>query len=631
MKALYAAHWLPTAYSPAVRLLCLSSLASAVLTGSLSAQSVSGQDEQTEKLNSIVVTATISESNPDNIPTTVSVIDEETIEELGAVSIDQILEEVPGLEVEMNSGRISSPKMRGTNSAQTLLMIDGRRLAPGFKRMTDLNQILASGVERIEVVRGPVSALYGSEAVGGVVNIITKKGPSKDYELHASAQAGTGNYDDWSSSLGGGASSDNFEAYGSFGVRHNDTYESGDGAPDDVDKVDLYGGFINADMQLGSSTTISGGAIGSHSKRTGLRPQSGGSLRTTIDDRAGGWIELEQRIGESTTAVIRAYAEKYKCDLTMASAKATTYSNMENTISVLDAHVTTEIMQGLSATVGGELRGETYEDDSDSMPKDEIDNSSGFAQCVWTPQERTCIIAGARVDDYDGFGTHTSPQISAMYGLPIGLNVHAGWGSGFRAPNSMELNVETYERAGKIIVEPNPNLDSESSNTFEIGIARPGKVWRIALTAFHTEVEDMIETVTIATNTKQWSNLSSVKIDGVELENTVNFNRYVSVESFFCWLNPRNDETGYHVEGEQRWSNMLALIGRMPEWQLKGRISMRFGSDEWGVNDTKSANNEVVDARIEKSFLKHWKAYIGVRDASDSEDIHYYCGVNMFY
>jgi outer membrane receptor for ferrienterochelin and colicins len=627
MKASHPGFGLTCSLPPFFGTLLLGALSSAVPTDSLCAQDT--QDAQT--LDNVVVTATITENDPDSIPTTVSLVDADTIEQLGAVSVDQALEEVPGLEVEMGAGRITSPKMRGTNTAQTLLLLDGRRLAAGFKRMTDLNQILAAGVDRIEVVRGPASALYGSEAVGGVVNIITKKGPEKEYEGILSTQGGSGNYDDWAASLSGGASTDKVEAYGSFGMRNNNSYESGDGAPTDVDEVHLYGGFMNADVQVTATTTISGGAIASHCMREGMRAQNGGSLRTAKDDRFGGWLELEQKVGEKTTVVLRTYEETYKCDISMVSTKASSFSKMKNTLSVIDGHVTSELVETLSATIGGELRKESYDDQSDTTPKDRIDNSAGYAQVVWKPVARACVIAGTRVDEYDGFGTHTSPQISAMYGLPLGINAHAGWSGGFRAPNSMELHLETYENSGKITVLPNADLDPESSHSFEVGLARPGRFWRVALTYFHTEVKDMIEEVTTSKTTKQWQNLSSVKIDGVELENTLNLCRYASLENYLCWLDPKNEETGCHVEGERKWSCLFALAGRMPEWGLKGRVSIRFGSDEWGADDTKTAHNETVDARVEKSFLKHWKVYVGVRDATDDEDLHYYGGVSLRY
>lgn len=585
--------------------------------------------EFTETLEPVTVTATMVDCLMVETPTSISVIDSDTIEQLGAISIDQILEEVPGLVVEMNSGRISRPAIRGTNSAQTLLLIDGRRQAPGFKRMSDLNQILVGGIERVEVVRGPVSSLYGSEAIGGVVNIITKKSASGDAEGSINTYYGTGKFDEYAASLSGGIRHSGIDVYGSVGTRYNEEYESGNGAPSDFDEVRLLGGLINAGGDLTDSTKLSGSVIFTDTEREGMRTQQGGSLRNAKDKRTGTHLQLDQKLGDSTRAMIRGYVEQYDCDISMTSSKETTYSDMRNRLSVLDGYLASDLTDSLGLVVGGELRQESYDDFSDNQRKDDIDNRAAYAQINWAPMIPFNIVGGGRIDHYEKFGSRISPQISGLYMLSDSWSLRTGFGHGFRAPNSMELSIETVENQGKTTVLPNADLDPEKSRTFEIGLRRSSHFWTFGLTAFRTKVEDMIETTTVSKNVVQWNNIRSVSIDGIEIENALHFTRNLSLDHFLCWLDPVDDNTGLEVEGKQRWISQLSVVGKIPQFGISGRVSLRIGSDEWGPDGTKTDYDETVDLRLEKSFNEHLKIYLGGRNltSSYSGDRRYYGGI----
>ncbi|MCK5853611.1 MAG: TonB-dependent receptor [Sulfurovaceae bacterium] len=129
----------------------------------------------------IVTTATKTERNIDGITASIEVMTAEDIKKVGGESLKDIINHMSGVQMQFSGGAGSSgqPKsaisMRGISAKGTLILIDGRRLATEFKKAYDLNRIPASQIERIEVIKGPMSTLYGSDASGGVVNIITKK------------------------------------------------------------------------------------------------------------------------------------------------------------------------------------------------------------------------------------------------------------------------------------------------------------------------------------------------------------------------------------------------------------------------------------------------------------------------
>lgn len=146
-------------------------------------------------LPTIVVTATKTDQPIDKVTTSVQVIDQETIEKLGSISLKDIVNKTPGLITQYgtfpsgSSASKSSISLRGMGASGTLWLIDGRRIAGEVKNPYDMDRIPASMIERIEIVKGPMSALYGSDAVGGVINIISKN-PSSGLHSQVSVSAG---------------------------------------------------------------------------------------------------------------------------------------------------------------------------------------------------------------------------------------------------------------------------------------------------------------------------------------------------------------------------------------------------------------------------------------------------------
>jgi outer membrane receptor for ferrienterochelin and colicins len=114
----------------------------------------------------MVVTATRSQSRLAQTPGSIEVVDAATLKEMNARTLADALEYATGMVVSGETGRVRAPSIRGTSAKHALVLIDGRRLVPGYGELVDINQIPLTLVERVEIVRGPASALYGSDALG---------------------------------------------------------------------------------------------------------------------------------------------------------------------------------------------------------------------------------------------------------------------------------------------------------------------------------------------------------------------------------------------------------------------------------------------------------------------------------
>jgi outer membrane receptor for ferrienterochelin and colicins len=170
-----------------------------LIAGTLLAGQVIAQ-EDVAYLDQITI-ATKTQKSIDGVAATVEVITQEEIERIGAESLKDIMERTPGLSVQFGTFPSASSKskssitIRGMSANGTLFLLDGRRLAGEVQNPYDLERIPAAIIERIEVVKGPMSSLYGADAVGGVINIITKR-PKKGMQIDVGARYGVSEYSD---------------------------------------------------------------------------------------------------------------------------------------------------------------------------------------------------------------------------------------------------------------------------------------------------------------------------------------------------------------------------------------------------------------------------------------------------
>ncbi|HID53606.1 MAG TPA: hypothetical protein EYP41_16430, partial [Anaerolineae bacterium] len=177
------------------RALCCSAGAIGCALGALSAFVQAGTVTEDVTLETIVVTATRTEQAIEGVTASVLVITADDIQKSGAQTLKEVFQNTPGLILQYgtfpsaSSTSKSSVSIRGLGATGSLWLLDGRRLSGEVKNPYDMDRIPASMIERIEIVKGPMSALYGADAVGGVINIITKK-PTELFEGSVSVRYG---------------------------------------------------------------------------------------------------------------------------------------------------------------------------------------------------------------------------------------------------------------------------------------------------------------------------------------------------------------------------------------------------------------------------------------------------------
>ena len=486
-----------------------------------------GTQTSREPFETIVVTATRTEQKLDEVPTSITVVDEGEIEARHAETVGEALRTVPGVDVVQTGSRGTQTDLfiRGADADQTLVMIDGVEVNSVTLGAFDFANLTTDNVERIEVLRGAGGTLYGSEAIGGVVNIITKEGRGAPRFTVSgeggSAWTGRGTFSSWGqygklrySVAGAYLHTDGFRV-------PNDDYRNGTASLRlDYDVTEnatarLFFRYVDGTTGLFNSNnfvTAAGDPNARLSDR--LFVIKGEWEQTLIPD-------LELRLAGYYTRDDQRFR-----DPPDPAETSLTLSKIPSEIVTGEAQLNHYWRQIATTTAGIEIKERMANVRSDTIDpafefRNHFDESERNIAGYFQEQLRLLdgdliAIGGVRVDGNDKFGTEVSPAGSASYRIPFvpGLRLKAGYAEGFKAPTFNELFFPSFG---------NPNLDAETSREYNVGIVE--SAWderaRIEVTYFDRKVKNLIQGAVQDDGMFLATNLGEVHVRGVEVAPSV--------------------------------------------------------------------------------------------------------------
>ncbi|QWT19641.1 TonB-dependent receptor [Bacillus sp. NP157] len=473
-------------------------------TALLSSIAVAHAADAPENLPSVVVTANRAATPLDEVLAPVTVITRDDIERLQPISVQDLLTGLPGV-VMANSGGLgqqTSMFMRGTNSAHTLVLIDGVRVGTVGAGLPAYEQLPVEQIDHIEVVRGPRSSLYGSDAIGGVIQIFTRHGVAGEAPTPSvSVTGGSHSYNAEQVGLSGGTT------HGWYNASLGGQYTAGINAcrigagsafkgcftdEPDHDAYRTYNGALSGGYRWDDGTELTGswlrskGTIeydGDFQNLTRRSQQvAGGKLsfdamadwRMSVSlgqnqDRADNYLNGSQKTWFDANFNPVLGADKLRTGYLYSKRNQAAWQN----------DITLAPGQVLSA--GVDYQQEKLDSDTDYL-KTTRNNTGVFAlyQGVFGPHE---IQLSARHDHNTQFGNHTTGSAAYGFRFDNGMRITASYGSAFHAPT---FNDEYYPYGTPV------NLKPETSRTAEIGLSsRPG-IWNWAVNAYQTKVNDLI-------------------------------------------------------------------------------------------------------------------------------------------
>ncbi len=519
-----------------------------------------GKSEKKRFSGEITVTATGEAAPVDQVPAAATVIGREEMDDAQSESAADLLRRVPGVLVVRSGseGGVTSLFTRGTNSNHTLVLFDGVRLNSPYFGGYDFSLLPTAGLQRLEVVRGPYSALWGADAVGGVVNLIPERGADG---LAASlfAEGGEGS---WARA----------EATASWGTETTDLFVSGfhregeGGQPHSGFETDQW--LLDLGYSWGRESRIA--LVGQDLSAELEIPFAGGVAtphRRQSSDQTLLALPLHLRMtdGWSLDFVV-SHVER---DLSFRDPDDP-YGFTSSDTSADSDGVRLESRHRAGdhrLSWGGEWRGDTVDDASSfgvNLDGADVTTSSVFLQDQWAAASFLDVVAGVRWDDADEWGSQVSPRAGLLWRAAPGWQLVAAYGEAFRQPGVGELY---FPFSG------NPDLKAETSRSWEAGVRRrcPQSGLRWGLTVFRTELDDLIE-FDYASFTFQ--NVAGADISGVELAGELEVARDLTGRLTLTWLDTEDDQ-GQELLRRPEWSGSLVLTGRVTEG-LRADLVLRW-------------------------------------------------------
>lgn len=609
------------------------------IMGLILAQTSWAEERKTEvtRLGDVVVTATKYETPVKDIPASVTVITSEEIENqnLPNGDIGDVLRSVPGITLRRAYGPFPAyPNIRGAGSDATVVLVNG------IPTNWEITQAIPSeNIERIEIIRGPASALYGANAAGGVINVIIKEG--KD-EFKNSVSAGYGTFDTYRLNAW---SSGRVEK---FGYSIAASYEESDGdkvVPNniipsihmiDTCDYDKHAFSINTDYRFTDSSKISVLYNFFHDEYTRGRPNHGGDW-----DRHFAGIIYDQGIGERFNFK-GSIGYRYDDLLHLYDMGGTNYDKNRKRYTdyyeiPVELQLTGDLGWGHKVTAGYFYnRQKTEQDYSDWITGDpwrenkyKVETQAGYIQDVWKPIEALIITAGLRYDHWENYDNYFSnfvtpnpkdrtddnwsPKIGVRYNFTDATSIRANYSVGFKPPTSAQLYDD--RTSGGNPRQPNPDLKPEETESYELGLEQWfGGILQTSVTGFHSVTDDKIISWFDADNIWVNKNIGRAKSYGVELDFALHLLEYWLINANYTWNRAKIDKNPSDPEQEGNWlpfsPRHKANIGVTYDRKDNFTISMfgRYLGDQHINNDNTKYTSSGEERYMEDSFVVDLKA-----------------------
>jgi outer membrane receptor for ferrienterochelin and colicins len=482
-----------------------------------------------EEIPQVVVTASFIEQKIEDAPASVTVITREALNNRPVQDLADALHGAAGVNVGGVGLARRGISIRGMSNEYTLTMIDGRRISQSAGVIghseADVGWVPTEGIERIEVVRGPMSSLYGSDALGGVINIITRTATDE-------WRASTTSRGEWREDGRGGEVIQTglyvsgplmqdvlgVTAYGEFRDR-KPTVSAVDPRLSEMEGREVATGNLALNWTPDDAQRFSL-SYGQGSEQRERDAVTGRNYYVTTDllDRKQYSLSHTGRWSWGETTV-RGYGTKL--EKTNRRSRGTPVRPQTIEDETYDARTSVNVGALNRVTVGGEWRQEELHDTSmNAAGYDSVRYRGVFAQDELT-LDRWLLVLGTRYDDHDIFGGQNSPRAYAVYHASDELTIKGGVGRGFKAPNLKLLSPEYSVTTSSFVVFGNPDLQPEINTSYELGSSYSANRWSLQATLFQNDVKDLIQSYCAADcnalRVLRYENVDEARIRGVEV------------------------------------------------------------------------------------------------------------------
>ena len=563
-----------------------------------------------------VVTASRIAQSTDQTLAAVTVITREEINHSQSQTVADILRErVPGMDflTAGGTGHITSAFVRGTSSDQLLFIVDGNIMGSATTGAAQLELISLAQVERIEIIRGPRSALYGSEAIGGVVQVFTKSGGN---QYNASITYGSDKTQ--AATVGSNISKGNTQLNISASHYKTKGFDVANDIENDDDGHSNNSANINVRQKIGQSSNVHAGVLYAKSE-TEFDNNSFDNISDSIQQSYT--LGFDTRPSDDWSTSFDAGQSKDRLDtdgynedfdpMTWMPLGTYSFSNTLFETKRDQARWQNELSFGET----GQLAfGVDYINDkvesTTSFAETERDNKGLYALIQDKFGKHQLQLSG-RVDDNEAFGTHRTGNVAWSYDMTGETQVSLSHGTAFIAPSFNDLYfVDTVY----FFYNGNPDLEPEVSRSTELGFTGNHGWGQWEVRTYQTLVKDLIGYGA----TGSLENVSRAKINGAEFEISGNLADWDSQLNLSV-IDPTNEDTNNILQGRAKRTLKMNIAKKFDSYRFGAHVlaqSSRFADTS---NTVELAGYAIVNLSVEKSIDKHWTLQARLDNILDKE------------
>lgn len=553
--------------------------------------------------DTIVVTPTRTPEKASAVVGDITVITAQEIAAAGQTSLVELLQAQPGVEVAQQGGpgTLAAVRIRGGNSNQTLVLVDGLRVGSATAGTTPLENIALDQVERIEILRGPASSLYGADAVAGVIQIFTKQGHGTP---RPSVTVGVGNH----------------------GLLQG--------------QVNYGGETGNTRFSLGAGYSRTDGGFSAARPGTyGYNPDQDGDEKRSVH------LNVEQTIDDRNQIGLTAMANRDFVDYDAGTAKDVAHNQVNDVAAWWKGRLTGLWTSQLRVGLGqnhtenfslGIPTGRFDTDQTQYLWQNDFALSGGnftaslehndqhvSSDTAFTATSRTVnaaqlgylgqwgahtLQASVRHDDYSDFGGHSTGTVGYAYAFNTAWRASASYGTSFKAPtfNDMYWPVTPYYQG-------NPALQPEQGRNLEMALRYQNHANQLGLTAYRNRVKDLIVYVY-----PTMENVNRATLEGITLEGGTEL-AGVRIRASMDWQQPTDDATGKLLSYRARQHGTLDVSKVLDRWELGATLVASGSRFADAANTRRLPGFARLDVRAQYRINPEWKALVRVNNVLNAD------------
>ena len=572
----------------------------------ISAQAASDTDPGSTRLTPLVVTPSRMAQTVDESLSSVTVIEREAIERQQPKQLQDLLQGRAGVSLSSNGafGKSTSLNLRGTKAGHTLLLVDGMRLSSATLGQPAWQHLPPQQIERVEVVRGPRSSIYGADALGGVVQVFTRRGEPGEPRVNAFVGGGSLGTYEAGAGVSGGSEATRYSLSGGYletdGIDVQDGV--GDSADDGYDNSSVTGRVshrLSPRVELFASGLYTEGETAFDADRMSGEPyDSAAQDYAQAATRAGARIDVTE--GWRTELAYGHSRDEqetyYEGQLDGRTDTARDYLSWRNDLT---------LAPWAELSVGTDWR-EARVDSTTDYAETSRDNW-GVYQLLTLDLARHQLEVSSRYDDNEAYGGHTTGQLAWGYALTERWQARVSYGTAFRAPTFNDLY---YPRSG------NPDLEPEESRSYEAGVRYTGSAGYVDVAAFRTDIDNLIEWAPTAAGMRQPQNVDEARITGVELESGGTLGPWQLKGAVTLMDHGNPDEPGSRLDRRPNASLRLDADRSWQDLELGATALARGRSFE---GDKRLAGYGLLNLRAGYHLDRRWTVRAQLKNALDKD------------